>query len=179
MVDEYWRVKIGDFGLSKDLILGDSMHASSLVNINPMWAAPEVLHGALASKASDVYSLGIMMWELLTWQKPWHDTPAAHTHTPIVIIGRVIKGDRPKIPSVNELPGRDTRSFKGLLQYIALMRACWTETAGQRPPIEEVIKKLQHIKTLAPTSVEEKQAEDLCVVCLECPPTAGFAHGET
>jgi serine/threonine protein kinase len=38
---------------------------------NPMWLAPEVLAGQECTKASDVYSFGIIMWEVFTRQKPW------------------------------------------------------------------------------------------------------------
>ena len=37
------------------------------------WLAPEVVTHQLYSKASDVYSFGIILWELLTWKLPWED----------------------------------------------------------------------------------------------------------
>ena len=35
--------------------------------------APEVLAGKRYDCAADVYSFGIILWELLTWQIPWED----------------------------------------------------------------------------------------------------------
>lgn len=35
--------------------------------------APEVLAGKRYDCAADVYSFGIILWELLTWQIPWDD----------------------------------------------------------------------------------------------------------
>ena len=40
---------------------------------NPRWQAPEVLKSQAFSPKSDVYSYGIIMWEMLTWQLPWPD----------------------------------------------------------------------------------------------------------
>ncbi len=38
------------------------------------WQAPEIMAGEHASPASDVYSFGVVLWELLTWEVPWHKT---------------------------------------------------------------------------------------------------------
>lgn len=37
------------------------------------WMAPEVLAGKRYDCAADVYSFGIILWELMTWQIPWED----------------------------------------------------------------------------------------------------------
>lgn len=37
------------------------------------WLAPEVVTQQNYSKAADVYSFGLVLWELLTWQLPWAD----------------------------------------------------------------------------------------------------------
>lgn len=40
---------------------------------NPRWCAPEVLHSKQLTRAADVYSYAIIMWELLTWLRPFED----------------------------------------------------------------------------------------------------------
>ena len=37
------------------------------------WLAPEVVTDQAYSTAADVYSFGLILWELLTWQLPWAD----------------------------------------------------------------------------------------------------------
>lgn len=37
------------------------------------WLAPEVVTQQHYSKAADVYSFGLILWEMLTWQLPWAD----------------------------------------------------------------------------------------------------------
>ena len=49
------------------------MVLSSMAASNPRWLAPEILGGKGYSFSSDVYSFGMIMWEFLTWQVPWHD----------------------------------------------------------------------------------------------------------
>ena len=51
----------------------ESVVLSSMVASNPRWLAPEILGGLPYTVAADVYSFGIIMWELLTWQVPWHE----------------------------------------------------------------------------------------------------------
>ena len=59
-------VKIGDLGIAK-LAVGKAVAASYL---SPAYAAPETLYGQRASKASDIYALGCVMYESLTGINP-------------------------------------------------------------------------------------------------------------
>jgi serine/threonine protein kinase len=40
---------------------------------NPRWSAPEVIRKSTLSKSADVFSYGVVMWEMLTWQQPYED----------------------------------------------------------------------------------------------------------
>jgi serine/threonine protein kinase len=67
-----WCAKVADVGLSR--IVEDAAvtgRAHSATEINPRWLAPELFEGAPASPATDVYSFGLILWELLTWELPW------------------------------------------------------------------------------------------------------------
>lgn len=64
-------LQVCDFNLSR--VMEDSVVLSSMVASNPRWLAPEILSGLPYTVAADVYSFGIIMWELLTWQVPWHE----------------------------------------------------------------------------------------------------------
>ena len=63
-------LQIGDFGLPKEL--AKSRLQTTMIH-NPRWLAPEVLEGKAYLLPSDVYSFGIIMWELLTLQELWLD----------------------------------------------------------------------------------------------------------
>ncbi|GAX77869.1 hypothetical protein CEUSTIGMA_g5311.t1 [Chlamydomonas eustigma] len=66
-------VKIVDFGLSKS-IHGNMTHVSGIKQGTPLYAAPEILREARTSKAADVYSFGVIMWEL------YHNTLAYYQY---------------------------------------------------------------------------------------------------
>lgn len=44
---------------------------SSMPNMNPRWLAPEIQSNKAYTLSSDVFSFGMIMFELLTWQLPW------------------------------------------------------------------------------------------------------------
>jgi predicted Ser/Thr protein kinase len=61
-------VKLLDFGLARSLT---ASRASTSLSGTPHYVAPERIHGEPASPASDVYGVGILLYELLTGQVPW------------------------------------------------------------------------------------------------------------
>lgn len=71
------RVKLADFGIAKTAEGMDHTATGELIG-TAAYLAPERLHGAPASPASDVYAVGVVMYEALTGQKPFRgETPIA------------------------------------------------------------------------------------------------------
>ena len=75
LVDKNWNIKLADFGLSR-IRDPSSRHALSKEKARklrvgtPNWMAPEILRGEKYEEASDVYSFGIVLLELLTGKIP-------------------------------------------------------------------------------------------------------------
>lgn len=78
------QVRLLDFGVAK-LLQGDVTCATHLTlltgrALTPDYASPEQIHNQALTVASDVYSLGVVMYEVLTGQRPYklkRDTAAA------------------------------------------------------------------------------------------------------
>lgn len=87
--------------------------------------APEVIGGGEYHESSDVYSFGIIMWELVSRQPPFHGMNAAQ-----VSIAVLNKGARPPIPP--SCPS----------QYSALLQACWDQSPENRPPFAFIVERL-------------------------------------
>ncbi|MFN9957694.1 MAG: protein kinase domain-containing protein, partial [bacterium] len=72
LVSKEGRVKIADFGLARGALLGSTMTAESSVILGSVsYLSPEQVQRGIADSRSDVYSLGIVLFELLTGQKPY------------------------------------------------------------------------------------------------------------
>ena len=68
------RAKVTDFGLSRARSLLTSTATSTVKSIgSPAWSSPEYLRKEPITDKSDVYSLGVVLWELLTLAQPWQD----------------------------------------------------------------------------------------------------------
>lgn len=131
LVERHWRVKITDFNLSRMVHTGEqNASVTSLLANNPRWLAPEVVKEHDYSKAADVYSFGIIMWEMMTWRLPWEEL------NPFQIMLRLNQQDRPEVPPLDTLPGQP---LPGITGYIQLMQECWDENPQNRPSFEHII----------------------------------------
>jgi non-specific serine/threonine protein kinase/serine/threonine-protein kinase len=71
------RVKLLDFGIAKLLDSHRSQLTQAAIPMTPVCAAPEQLTGGPITTATDVYALGLLLFEMLTGAHPWmgSDTP--------------------------------------------------------------------------------------------------------
>ncbi len=86
-----------------------------------MHTAPEVVRGESYTESADVYSFGIIMWEVLTRKQPY----AGRNFMGVIL--DVLENNRPTVPS------DCSPEFK------RLMEKCWHPTAAKRPSIEEEV----------------------------------------
>ncbi|GIL87290.1 hypothetical protein Vretimale_1762 [Volvox reticuliferus] len=124
LVDDRWRVKIADFGLSR--VRQRTYVSSGAAAGSPEWMAPEVLRCDHYAEAADVYSYGVILWELLTGQPPWADLNAMQ------VVGVVGYAKR----SLPDPPEGDAV----LLQ---LCKTCRAYEPMQRPTFAQVVELLE------------------------------------
>ena len=83
--------------------------------------APEVLRGKPYTKAADIYSFGIIMWEMTSGVPAFHNIP----HD-LNLSLNICKGIRPEI-------------IEGTMpEYVDLMKRCWDNAPEKRPTANEL-----------------------------------------
>ncbi|XP_075939805.1 mitogen-activated protein kinase kinase kinase 7 isoform X1 [Anarhichas minor] len=129
-------LKICDFGTACDIQTHMTNNKGSAA-----WMAPEVFEGNNYSEKCDVFSWGIILWEVITRRKPFDEIggPAFR------IMWAVHNGTRP--PLINNLPK----------PLESLMTRCWSKDPSQRPSMEEIVKIMTHLMKYFPGSDEPLQ----------------------
>ncbi|KAK1171902.1 mitogen-activated protein kinase kinase kinase 7-like isoform X1 [Acipenser oxyrinchus oxyrinchus] len=129
-------LKICDFGTACDIQTHMTNNKGSAA-----WMAPEVFEGNNYSEKCDVFSWGIILWEVITRRKPFDEIggPAFR------IMWAVHNGTRP--PLIKNLPK----------PIESLMTRCWSKDPSQRPSMEEIVKIMTHFMQYFPGSDEPLQ----------------------
>lgn len=115
------ELKICDFGISRRI---DATEMTGSIGTIP-WTAPEMLQGDSYTEKIDVYSFGILLWEITMRQRPYHGIMGPK------IIMSVLGGMRPALP----LEG-DAHYIPGLSD---LMENCWAAEPSRRPAFESIL----------------------------------------
>ncbi|XP_072385894.1 mitogen-activated protein kinase kinase kinase 9 isoform X2 [Diabrotica undecimpunctata] len=117
-------LKITDFGLAREVYKTTRMSQAGTY----AWMAPEVIKHSTFSKASDVWSYGVLLWELLTGE-----TPYKGIDTLAVAYGVAVNKLTLPIPSTCPQPWRE------------LMEKCWEADPHRRPSFEQILDDLDKI----------------------------------
>ena len=100
LLDEDANAYLADFGIAKDLNLGRTTNEGTLVG-SPAYFSPEQIKGEAITVRTDIYSLGLVIYEMLVNQAPYADAATAselinrHLNTPLPPVG----ARRPNFPA--------------------------------------------------------------------------------
>ncbi|KAL1343176.1 hypothetical protein AAHE18_09G210400 [Arachis hypogaea] len=139
LMDENGIVKVADFGVARVKAQSGVMTAETGTY---RWMAPEVIEHKPYDHKADVFSFGIVLWELLTGKLPYEYL------TPLqAAIGVVQKGLRPTIPK-NTHPN-----------FVELLERSWQQDPTLRPDFAEIIEILQQLAKEVGDEGEERRKD--------------------
>jgi serine/threonine protein kinase len=139
LIDDNWKIKIGDFGLSQ--FLKDNRYNRGKIG-TPHWMAPEILKGEVYEYSSDVYSFGMILWEILKLEIPYYGLNYYQIYNRVVQEKKIV-----------EIP---TEGHEVLIQMI---RNCLKFDSKDRPTLKEIVSILEKLKSVNKNI--DKNLEDL------------------
>ncbi|XDV49850.1 hypothetical protein PO909_019024 [Leuciscus waleckii] len=141
LVTESNFMKIADFGLARDVHNIDYYKKTTNGRLPVKWMAPEALFDRVYTHQSDVWSFGVLMWEIFTLGG------SPYPGIPVEELFKLLKeGHRMDKPAncTNEL-------------YM-MMKDCWHAISSHRPTFKQLVEDLDRILTLA----TNEEYLDLC-----------------
>ena len=150
LLDEHGTAKVTDFGLS---VLKQETAVVTSSQGSPQWTAPELLRGAPPDERADVYSFGVLLYEIVSGRIPYDNLDSNQ-----VVMGVICQMlPRPALELEEEEPWP-----QGVME---LMRWCWSEAPADRPTFDQVLDALEplvdnHPEPGEPSGAHGSSAED-------------------
>ncbi|XP_056148310.1 fibroblast growth factor receptor 2 isoform X2 [Lampris incognitus] len=141
LVTESNFMKIADFGLARDVHNIDYYKKTTNGRLPVKWMAPEALFDRVYTHQSDVWSFGVLMWEIFTLGG------SPYPGIPVEELFKLLKeGHR------MDKPGNCTN------ELYMMMKDCWHAISSQRPTFKQLVEDLDRILTLS----TNEEYLDLC-----------------
>jgi serine/threonine protein kinase len=121
-------IKITDFGLarSKETMMGETAKMTQVGT--PYWTAPEIFDDDVYNETADVYSFGMVLYEIWARQLPWQGLQ------PVQVALKVVNERvRPETPS-EMTPAASS-----------LMKRCWAHEPSERPLFPAIVAELNQV----------------------------------
>ncbi|XP_063688287.1 uncharacterized protein LOC134821464 isoform X2 [Bolinopsis microptera] len=159
LVGQDMTVKVSDFGLARDMYLEGQYMMNPRGRVPFKWMSPEALFDLKFTSKSDVWSYGVLLWEIVTLgSSPY---PGIEPAKLCKLLKRGYRMERPDGCS---------------LEIYDIMKDCWQEDPDLRPPFDDLSHTIQQLMNLDSVdyltvgqgmgSIEES-TEDLTAVELE------------
>jgi len=106
------------------------------------WSAPELFEDDPKSFSTDVYALGVTLWEVYERRVPFGNMPEA------AVVSQILAGQRPKF-SASDIPANVKR----------IIEVCWSASPNERPMADKIAYILTDLWTHHAGRIQEEARE--------------------
>jgi len=145
LINKAWQAKLSGFSIAK-------VHSASITTIKDpsytlQWMAPEIFYvHSTYTEQSDIYSYGVVLWEIFTGMRPYAGLSESE------VVQRITQGKTEKIPA--NIPSI----------YAEIIRLCWSPNPKERPALSQIIRKIESSQ-IRPASPNAEMLYDQGSVC--------------
>ncbi len=159
-----FRAKLADFGLVRTS--GYSIQSIGKISQGLAWCAPEILASEEMTLKADIYSFGMILWELCMDKRPFFRLSSAE------LIKHIAAGQREELS--DEIP----------VEVKSLIMACWSAKPEERPDASSLITQLEQYNPVKSYYQRGKILEDAkrfqeAAQCYETAANNGMANALT
>jgi serine/threonine protein kinase len=135
---DYKTVKVADFGLSRDVYESDYYRQRSRCEVPWKWMSPESFSNGVSNHETDVWSFGVVMWELMTrGLMPYKGLNSSD------IVNYLFEGNR--LPCPSHCP---------VILY-EMMLKCWNLNPKQRPTFDQLVDQVKSVIIILERKLDE------------------------
>lgn len=149
LLDVDFQPRLSDFGLH--LLLNPTAGQEMLETSSAQgYKAPELIKMKDASTESDIYSLGVVLLEMLTQKEPMNNKflHSQDLHLPTSLRNLVLEhkiSDAFRSELINQSRKQNSTNEDSLLMFFQLAMACCSPSPALRPDIKHIVKRLEEI----------------------------------
>ncbi|CAG2238317.1 ALK [Mytilus edulis] len=131
-------VKIADFGLARDIIGSNYYRKTGSAMLPVRWMSPESFSEGMFSSKSDVWSFGVLMWEIFSYAQTPYGTDNNTT-----VLTLILKGQRLQQPPACKPAIYD------------VMCSCWKTDPVERPSFQDLLSHLETLKQIHQSEIHK------------------------
>ncbi|KAK9124213.1 hypothetical protein Sjap_013815 [Stephania japonica] len=144
LLDEHWNAKLSDFGLARQGPSEGLSHVSTAVVGTIGYAAPEYIQTGRLTSKSDVWSYGVVLYELITGRRPL-DRNRPKNEQKLLEWIRPYLSDSKKFRMILDPRIEGQYSLKSVQKLATVANRCLVRQAKVRPKMSEVLQMVDQI----------------------------------
>ncbi|KAG5037462.1 hypothetical protein AAZX31_07G111300 [Glycine max] len=167
LLDENFNPKLSDFGLAREGPAAGDTHVSTAVMGTYGYAAPDYIETGHLTAKSDVWSFGVVLYEILTGRRSMEKN-RPKTEKKLLEWVKQYPPDSKRFGMIMDPRLQGEYSIKGARKIAKLAQHCLRKSAKDRPSMSQVVERLKQI--IQDSDEEQHPADDKSIEVSENDP---------